>query len=227
MIHTAWRVFLYALVAATSPLALTSTLFVLRTGRPRINGLLYAGAFLFTQTLVLLLALALGVASVTHGDEHQGLEVAVSLGFGGLLLFAAFYLRAHPRAHTVKTGPNRATAVLGRIKHVSPGQALGVGAALGIGGPKRITVTLLVAGAIAASGLPFGRSATVAIEYIVIGTVLVWLPVVLYVIAGKRAEEWIAAAQAWASAHEQTLTFYPALVVGLVLVVDGVIQLLT
>jgi hypothetical protein len=225
MIHTAWRVFLYGLVAATSPLALTSTLFVLRTGRPRINGLLYAGAFLFTQTLVLLLALALGVASVTHGDEHQGFESAFTLVFGGLLLFAAFYLRSHPHAHATKSGPNRATAVLGRIKHLSPGQAVGVGAALGIGGPKRITVTLLVAGAIAASGLPVGRSATVAIEYVVIGTVLVWLPVVLYVIAGKRAEDWIATAQAWAAAHEQTLTFYPALFVGLVLVIDGLIQL--
>jgi hypothetical protein len=227
MIHTAWRVFLYALVAATSPLALTSTLFVLRSGRPRINGILYAGGFLLAQTFVLALALALGVASVTHGDEHQGLESGLTLLFGGLLVAAAFYLRAHPRAHATKSGPNKATAVLGRIKHLSPRQALGVGAALGIGGPKRITVTLLVAGAIAASGLPVGRSATIAIEYIVIGTVLVWLPVVLYVIAGKRAEDWIAAAQVWASAHEQTLTFYPALVVGLVLVVDGLIQLLT
>ena len=117
--------------------------------------------------------------------------------------------------------------MLGRIKHLSPGQAVGVGAALGIGGPKRITVTLLVAGAIAASGLPFGRSATIAIEYVVIGTVLVWLPVTLYVIAGKRAEDWIAAAQGWASAHEQTLTFYPALIVGLILLVDGLAQLLT
>jgi hypothetical protein len=227
MIHTAWRVFLYGLVAATSPLALTSTLFVLRTGRPRINGLLYAGAFLFTQTIVLLLALALGVASVTHGDHHEGLEYGLTMFFGALLIVAAFYLRAHPRAHAVKTGPNKATAVLGRIKHLSPGQAVGVGAALGIGGPKRITVTLLVAGAIAASGLPVGRSTTIAIEYIVIGTVLVWLPVVLYVIAGKRAEDWIAAAQAWASEHEQTLTFYPALAVGLVLLIDGLIQLLT
>jgi Sap, sulfolipid-1-addressing protein len=200
---------------------------VLRSGRPRINGLLYAGAFLLTQTLVLLIALALGVASVTHGDEHQGLEYGLTMFFGALLVVAAFYLRAHPHAHATKSGPNKATAVLGRIKHMSPGQAIGVGAALGIGGPKRITVTLLVAGAIAASGLPFGRSATVAIEYIVIGTVLVWLPVLLYVIAGKRAEDWIAAAQAWASAHEQTLTFYPALVVGLVLVVDGLIELLT
>jgi hypothetical protein len=227
MIHTAWRVFLYALVAATSPLALTSTLFVLRSGRPRINGLLYGGAFLLTQTLVLLIALAVGVASATHGDHHPGLEYGITLFFGALLVVAAFYLRAHPPAHSTKTGPNKATAVLGRIKHLSPGQAIGVGAALGIGGPKRITVTLLVAGAIAASGLPFGRSATIAIEYVVIGTVLVWLPVVLYVIAGKRAEDWIAAAQGWASAHEQTLTFYPALIVGLILVVDGLAQMLT
>jgi len=227
MIHTAWRVFLYSLVAATSPLALTSTLFVLRSGRPRINGLLYGGAFLLTQTLVLLIALAVGVASATHGDRHPGLEYGITLFFGALLVVAAFYLRAHPRAHSTKTGPNKATAVLGRIKHLSPGQAIGVGAALGIGGPKRITVTLLVAGAIAASGLPFGRSATIAIEYVVIGTVLVWLPVVLYVIAGKRAEDWIAAAQGWASAHEQTLTFYPALIVGLILVVDGLAQMLT
>src|SRR5262245_14756814 len=227
MIHTAWRVFLYALVAATSPLALTSTLFVLRSGRPRINGILYAAAFLFTQTLVLALALAIGVASVTHGDRHEGLGSGLTLLFGALLVFAALYLRAHPRTHAVKTGPNKVTAVLGRIKHLSPGQALGVGAALGVGGPKRITVTILVAGAIAASGLPFGRSATVAVEYIVIGTVLVWLPVALYVIAGKRAEDWIAIAQAWASAHEQTLTFYPALIVGLILIVDGLVQLLS
>src|SRR3954447_2136526 len=227
MLHTAWRVFLYALVAATSPLALTSTLFVLRTGRPRINGVLYAGAFLVTQTFVLLLALALGAASVTHGDHHPGLEYGLNFFLGGLLVVAAFYLRAHPRAHATKAGPNKATAVLGRIKHLSPGQALGVGAALGIGGPKRITVTLLVAAAIAASGLGFVSSATIAIEYIVIGTVLVWLPVALYVIAGKRAEDWIAAAQTWASVHEKALTFYPALIVGLVLIVDGLLQALT
>jgi len=227
MIHTVWRVFLYALVAATSPLALTSTLFVLRSGRPRINGLLYAGAFLLTQTFVLLLALGIGVASATHGDRHPGFESGITLLFGALLVIAAFYLRAHPRAHAVKSGPNKATAVLGRIKHLSPGQALGIGAALGIGGPKRITVTLLVAGAIASSGLPFGRSATIAIEYVVIGTVLVWLPVALYVIAGKQAEDWIAAATAWASAHEQALTFFPALIVGFVLIVDGLVQALT
>src|SRR5262245_63491000 len=105
MIHTAWRVFLYGLVAATSPLALTSTLFVLRSGRPRINGLLFAGAFLVTQAFVLTLVLAVGAASVTHGDQHQGLDAAVGLVLGGLLVFAAFYLRAHPRAHATKTGP--------------------------------------------------------------------------------------------------------------------------
>ena len=57
-------------------------------------------------------------------------------------------------------------------------------------------------------------------------SVLVWLPVVLYVVAGGRAEEWIASAQRWVSAHQDPLTFYPSLVVGLVLVVDGVWGLL-
>lgn len=61
--------------------------------------------------------------------------------------------------------------------------------------------------------------------YIAIGTLLVWLPVVLYVIAGSRAEDWIAAAQRWAGAHERDLTFYPALVVGVMLVADGFLQL--
>src|SRR5262249_8320558 len=173
MIHTAWRVFLYGLVAATSPLALTSPLFLLRSARPRITGIPSPAPFLFTTPLVPAPAPPMGFASVTPGDRHEGLGSGLTLLFGALLVFAALYLRAHPRTHAVKTGPNKVTAVLGRIKHLSPGQALGVGAALGVGGPKRITVTILVAGAIAASGLPFGRSATVAVEDIVIGTVLV------------------------------------------------------
>ncbi len=54
-----------------------------------------------------------------------------------------------------------------------------------------------------------------------------WLPVALYVVAGHRAEEWIASAQRWVSARQDPLTFYPSLVVGLVLVIDGVLGFFT
>jgi hypothetical protein len=233
VVHTAWRVFLYALVAATSPLALTSTLMVLRSGRGRVNGTLYAIAFVTAQTLVLALAVALGVAtSGTSGDGHPTLQALFALVFGVALLATAGYVRAQPtvRASPDREGvrrPSRVEAALsGRIEHLGPGQALGIGIALGVGGPKRIGITVLVAGTIAAADVGAGAGLMIGVSYIVVGTLLVWLPVVLYVVAGQRATEWITTAQRWAAAHQRTLTFYPTLVVGTLLVVDALVQLL-
>jgi hypothetical protein len=61
---------------------------------------------------------------------------------------------------------------------------------------------------------------------VLVATVLVWVPVTLYVVFGTRATEWIAGAQAWVSVHQQPLTFYPSLVVGTALVVDALFRLL-
>lgn len=159
MVHTTWRVFLYALVAATSPLALTSTLVVLRSGRGRVNGTLYAVAFLSAETAVLILALALGVASIT---ESGGADPTVQAVFGVALLVAAFYLRRRPMARTSdpdtpRSGSNRAAAVFSRIKRIRTIHAITGGVALGIGGPKRLGITVLAAGTIAAGGLPAGQ----------------------------------------------------------------------
>lgn len=228
MLHTAWRVFLYGLVAATSPLALTTTLVVLRSGRGRINGLLYAGAFLATSTIVLVLVVGVGLAtSVGDDDGHPVLQAVFAFVIGTGLLVAARYVHRHPHAQrTPSTQPSRLTGMTSRIEHLGPMQALGVGVVLGIGGPKRLSITLLVAGTIATSGLGTGFGIAIGASYIVIGTVLVWLPVVLYVVAGHLAEQWIATAQHWVSAHQDPLTIYPSLVVGLVLVIDGVWGLL-
>ena len=232
MVHTAWRVFLYGLVAATSPLALTTTLVVLRSGRPRINGLIYAGAFLGAATTVLLIVVAEGVAtSVATGDGHPTLQALLALGFGAALLATAVHIRRHPPGPHAPDGPltprppSRLTRMTNRIGHLGPLQALGIGVALGIGGPKRLAITILVAATITASGVGTLSGVMIGANYIIVGTVLVWLPVTLYVVAGERAEEWIASAQRWVGEHQATLTFYPSLIVGLVLVVDAIVQI--
>src|SRR3954470_7307906 len=111
MVHTAWRVFLYALVAATSPLALTTTLVVLRSGRGRINGLIYAGAFLAATTIVLLVVVGVGIAtSLDNGDGHPRFQSALAFVLGVALLYAAHYVRRHPaaqRVHGRPRAPNR------------------------------------------------------------------------------------------------------------------------
>lgn len=228
MVHTAWRVFLYGLVAATSPLALTTTLVVLRSGRGRINGILYAGAFLAASTVVLLLVVGVGVATSVSDEGHPLLQAVLALVVGTALLAAASYVRRHPphpRTTAAPRRPNRLVEMTSRIDHLGPLQALGIGIAFGIGGPKRLGITVLVAGTIAAAGLGTGAGIVVGAGYIVVGTVLVWLPVALYVVAGHLAEEWIAAAQRWVTAHQTALTFWPSLVVGGILVLDGIVSL--
>lgn len=231
MVHTAWRVFLYGLVAATSPLALTTTLVVLRSGRGRINGILYAVSFLVASSLVLLAVVAVGVATSFTRDGHPTFQAVLAVAFGVALLYAAWYVRHHPHArHTAAPAtprrPNRLVEMTNRIQHLGPLQAIGVGVAFGIGGPKRFGITVLVAGTITAAGMGTGAGIVIGAGYIVVGTVLVWLPVAMYVVAGHLAEQWIAAAQQWVTERQDALTFWPSLVVGLVLVLDGVYSFL-
>lgn len=229
MVHTAWRVFLYGLVAATSPLALTTTLVVLRSGRGRINGILYAASFLAASCLVLLLVVGVGFATEITDRGHPRFQATLALLFGAALLYAAVYIRRHPHAHRTTKGPRRSSRLVemtNRIEHLGPLQAVGVGVAFGIGGPKRLGITVLVAGTITTAGLGTGAGVLIGVSYIVVGTVLVWLPVALYVVAGHRAEEWIAVAQRWVSERQDPLTFWPSLVVGAVLVIDGIVGIM-
>ena len=103
--------------------------------------------------------------------------------------------------------------------------ALGTGAALGIGGPKRISVTLVVTAAIAAAGLGSAGALGLAVLYVAVATILVWVPVLLYIVLGRRATEWLANGQRWGRQHKELLTFYPSAVLGTVLVIDGIVQL--
>ena len=98
--------------------------------------------------------------------------------------------------------------------------------ALGFGGPKRLSVTLVVAATISAAELPFDHEVGLVILYVLLASLLVWLPVVLFIVFGNRATDWMNRAQEWVYAHEQPLTFYPTLVLGIVLVVESLTYLL-
>src|SRR4249919_1818577 len=97
MTSTTFRVLLYALVAATSPLALGATLAVLRSQHARINGLAFAIGFVATQAAVCLLAFAFDAASLAELDDgSHTIGSVLALVFGIALLCAAGYLRKHP-----------------------------------------------------------------------------------------------------------------------------------
>lgn len=63
--------------------------------------------------------------------------------------------------------------------------------------------------------------------YVAVATVLVWVPVLLSVVFGSRAATWMTSGQHWVSVRKDTLTFWPTAALGVVLVLDGVVQLAT
>ena len=112
-----------------------------------------------------------------------------------------------------------------RLSSLHVPTALGTGAVLGFGGPKRIAITILAAATIGTSAASDASSLTLAIIYVALATVLVWVPVLLYVLLGARAAEWLTDGQHRIAEHKDALTFWPSAVLGVVLVVDGVVQL--
>ena len=154
---------------------------------------------------------------------------SIEIAFGAALLLTAAYVRRHRSdpAAPVRSPSPRTEAIRSRLAHLRPLTALGTGAALGIGGPKRISVTIVVSAAIAAAGVERAEAVGLAVLYVAVATILVWVPVVLYIALGVRATEWLANGQRWIGQHKQSLTFYPSAVLGTVLVLDGILHLVT
>ena len=78
----------YALIAAASPLVLTATLVVIRSERPRTNGIAFLTGFLLGTTIAAGLALILGQAAVDRLDSHETFEGVLAVLLGVALVAA-------------------------------------------------------------------------------------------------------------------------------------------
>jgi hypothetical protein len=189
---------------------------------------MFAVGFVAGQAVFCLLAFTLGTFSSPDRTKNHPTAIAlVAIAFGGALLATAVYVRFRGMESARSGGPNPRTEVLrSRLSNLHPPTALATGAVLGIGGPKRVGITIVATATIAEAGLGSARSFALAAVYVVVATLLVWVPVLLYLVWGPRAARWLTDGQHWVGLHKEPLTFYPSAVLGLVLVVDGVVTLL-
>ena len=224
MAETASRVLVFALVAAASPVALLATAAVLTSRRGRTNGSLYMVGFLLGQSIAFVVALLIGSAATTNPDGNEELAAALELAFGvGLLVLA--WPQRHPRAEPDPAGSNSVKAMLARLHRLRPGTAFSVGLLLGVGGVKRLTITLVAGATVGIAGLTPVEDVLLGILYVLVAAVLVWVPVGVYLVAGERAAEWLEAAQGWLTANERRITFVSTLLFGFLLTTDALVRL--
>lgn len=218
------HVLVYAVAAAVSPIVLTATFVVLRSERPRGNGIAFLSGLLLGTCIACGLGLLIGHAVVERVDAHGTIEAVLTLLLGLALLIIG--LRAlHPSSRAETQGSSRASAILAGLDSVRPAAAFSMAGLLGLGGPKRLVFTFLAMASISEAGIGGAADVTLIVTYIVIATALVWVPVGIVVVAGERAAVILERGQSWLTRHAATLRVWLPLGIGVALVVDALARL--
>ena len=224
MADTASRILLFALVAAASPVTLLATAAVLTSRRGRTNGTVYLVGFLLGQSIAFVVALLIGSAATTNRDGNIELAAVLELAFGLALLLVA-WPRRRAEAGPDAAGPRRVKAMLARLHGLRPSTAFSVGVLLGVGGVKRLTITVVAGATVGIAGLSPIEDVLLGVLYVVVAAVLVWGPVTVYLVAGERADAWLEEAQSWLTANERRITFASTVLFGFLLTSDALVRL--
>jgi hypothetical protein len=205
---------------AVSPLPIVAMILVLATPRGRANGTLFAAGWLAGLAVLGAVVLALaGPADPSADGEPAAWTGWLKLLLGVLaLLLAARQWRARPAPGAEPEMP-RWMAGIDRLR---PGGALGLGALLSAANPKNGGLTIAAAATIAAAGLTGGQQGVVLAVFVVIGSIGVLAPLIVYLVAGKGAARTLDSWKTWAATHNAAVMAVLFLIFGFKLVGDGI-----
>ena len=225
--HTGATVVIYALVAAASPLVLTATFIVIRSTRPRTNGIAFLVGFALGTVIASGLGLVVGEATVSRVESHEAVEQSVALLLG--LALMSFGARSR-RGTTTRDGDGgRAKAVLARLGRVGPATAFSTAPACSASaGPSAWFSRLLAMAAVTGAGLRDAdeldprRPVCRRVEPCSCG--LPWASCSSPESGRPRSS---VAARSWLSTHAVSLRVWLSLGLGAVITVHALVRLLT
>ena len=177
---------------AVSPLPIVAMILLLATSRGRANGLLFGVGWL--------------VGLAVLGAVVLALQLALR------------QWRARPAEGAEPEMP-RWIASLDRLR---PGGALGLGALLSGVNPKNAALTVAAAATIAGAGLPGGEQAVTLAVFVVIGSIGVLAPLIVYLVGGQHAARTLDTWKTWAADHNAAVMAVLFVVFGFKLVGDGI-----
>ncbi|MDD1725919.1 MAG: GAP family protein [Euryarchaeota archaeon] len=209
-----------AIGVAVSPVPIIAIILMLLSKRAKRNSL----SFLFGWIVGLAIvgSVVLFAAQTQDLSTGTGPSVAASVmrfALGVLLLFLAY------RQWTKRPRPGHEPPMpkwLHSIDSVTPMRALGLALLLSAVNPKNLTLTLAAALAIAQSTLGSVQSVIALALFVVIASVSVAAPVILYFILGPKAAHTLDELRVWLTQNNATVVFILLLVFGAILIAEGI-----
>src|SRR5579872_5510081 len=209
-----------AIGVAIGVLPVIAIILMLITPRARSNGLAFVAGWVLGLVVVggavLVIANAAAVSS-SGGPSTAAYAIRLTLGVLFLLL-AVRQWRSRPAPGAQVSAPKWMAA----LDTFGPGKSLGLGAALSGVNPKNLVLTIGAATAIAQTALPGGEQAGALAVFIMLGSVTVAAPLVIYLTMGAKATGILEGWRAWLAGNNAAIMLVLFVVFGVLLVGQGI-----
>ena len=209
-----------AVGVAISPVPIIAVILMLFTPSARTNSLAFLVGWIIGLVVVGTIVLAIGFDSDDGGTSDAGGILKLVLGVA-LLAVAARRWRGRPRGGEEPTMPKWMAAIDG----FGPLQAFGVAFLLSAINPKNLALTIAATVSISAAGLDTSEEIVVLAVFVAIASVTILIPVVVYLVAGSRADAVLTDMRDWLTANNDTVMAVLLLVFGVKLVGDAIVAL--
>jgi len=209
-----------AIAVDISVLPIIAIILMLITPKARSNGPAFVAGWILGLVvvggLVLIIANTANVAS-SSGPSTAAYAIKLTLGVL-LLLLAARQWRSRPRSGEQAPAPKWMTA----LDTFTPVKSAGLGAAMSGVNPKNLLLSAAAAMSIAQTGLAGGQQAVVLAVFVVLGTVTVAAPLVVYLALGGKADSMLNGWRKWLAANNAAIMLVVFIVFGFVLIGQGI-----
>lgn len=214
------QVLSFGVGVALSPIPIIAVVLMLGTPRARANGPAFVLGWIVGLAIVgTLVLIAASNAGATQGSQPADWVGVLKLVLGVLLLLVAVrQWRGRPRAGEQSAMPKWMRA----IDTFTPMRSFAIAAALSGINPKNLLLTAGAAAAIASTGSSTSQQAVALAVFILIGTLGVGAPVVIYFALGERATRILDELKTWMAANNNAIMAVLCLVIGAKLIGDGI-----